>query len=80
MTGAMVFTVRVLPLHNTTHVRTSCGDSDNLPLVWITAIAIIAYDIANNRVCDKAHGFISQVSKRSHKVPRGGNASRYELT
>ena len=72
----MIFPVGILPLHNTAHMRAGGGYSNNFSLVFIILIAIIEYDIANDRICGKADCTISQLGECGHEVPGSGDAPK----
>src|SRR5947207_13726884 len=80
MAGTMVFPVGILPLHKAAHMRAGGRYSNNFSLVFNILIAIIEYDIANDRICGKTDCTISQLGECGHEVPGGGGARGNEMT
>jgi hypothetical protein len=59
-------------MDNATLVRTGGRHRDHLPLVWITAIAIIVDDVADDGVCNKAHCTLPKVRQCCYEVSGRG--------
>src|SRR5438105_5355935 len=69
MARAVEFMVRVLPLDNTAHVRAGSRHRNNLPLLRVAIVTIIANNIANDSICSETYRTLAEKCKRCHKMP-----------